>query len=471
MVLLSGVSPYPNSSRNIRASYMSINAKQIWEAALGRLQMEISQPSFETWLRDTVGISVDETIFTIGVPTPFVAEWLERRMYPFLQKTVREIAATDLDLQFKVVQKELPSRGKVQQKPALGKTERGFVPIPKRLGIDLSKKHTFENFVVGESNQLAFAAASMIALRPGESYNPLFLHGGAGLGKTHLLQAIVLAARENSTSCLYTTAEQFTNDFIGAIRSRNNERFNSKYRTVDILLVDDVHFFNGKKSTIEAFFHTCNDLHDSGRQIILSSSYDPSDPSLLDDRLRSRFAGGLIAAINPPDHDTRLSILSSKASSLQVSIEPEVVEAIAAQGWGNVRDLEGAINQIAAWTQFTGASISLEKALGLIPSLSLGPTIPTPSAKEVISKTASRFGVSPSDLTSGTRGRRASLARQVAMSVLSLGTPMTNKDIASLFSQKSSSSISKARNKVSSMEKSDPSFEKTVSSIRGALFR
>ena len=460
---------------------VNTTAKQVWETALGQLQLQVSRPSYETWLRDTVGLSIDHDLMTVGVLTPFAAEWLERRMYHLLQRTVGEVTRTAVTLQFQVVSPHQPnganssgaSPEELRSQPALAEQNRPDVSDSPRTNNSntpgINKRYSFDTFVVGKSNQLAHAAATAVAERPGEAYNPLFIYGEVGLGKTHLMHAIASDAAQRNFSYLYVTAEQFTNDFIRAIRGRSNEQFNAKYRSVDILLIDDIQFFNGKEQTLEAFFHTYNDLHNSGRQVVITCDCGPKALLQLDDRLRSRFEGGLIAEIQPPDLETRLAILSAKASSLGVPVGNEVFEFIATRVVSNIRELEGNLNRLAAWANFKNVPVSLELATVALPDLALKSTLSMPSPTEVIQKAAEHFDIAPDDITGRSRDRRSSLARQVTMTLLMTDFQLATKEIASLFGHRSASVITRACTKISSLQKNSPSFQQDLSSLRNAL--
>ena len=460
---------------------MKTTAQQVWETTLGQLQLQVSRPSYETWLRDTVGLSIDQDFMTVGVLTPFAAEWLERRMYHLLQRTVGEVTRTAVHLQFQVVSPHQSNGANgngvsheiLHSQPTLEESNQSDVPDGQHTSSSktpgINKRYTFDTFVVGKSNQLAHAAATAVAGRPGEAYNPLFIYGGVGLGKTHLMHAIARDAAQRHFSYLYVTAEQFTNDFIRAIRGRSNEQFNAKYRSVDILLIDDIQFFNGKEQTLSAFFHTYNDLHNSGRQIVITCDCGPKALLQLDDRLRSRFEGGLIAEIQPPDLETRLAILSAKASLLGVPVGNEVFEFIANRVVSSIRELEGTLNRLAAWAHFKNVPISLELAAAALPDLSLNRTLSMPSPTDVIQKTAEHFGVPLADITGHNRDRQSTLARQVAMTLLATDSHLATKDIAARFGHRSSSVITKACTKVSSLQKSSASFQEELSSLRDAL--
>ncbi len=449
-------------------------AQQVWETALGQLQLQVSRPSYETWLRDTVGISLDQDLLKVGVPTPFAAEWLERRMYQLIQRTVTGIANQPLHLQFHVVTQH--RNGRPQDNGATAPTTNGHPvsaePRPSNgneHAPGLNRRYTFDTFVIGKSNQLAHAAAAAIPDHPGEAYNPLFIYGGVGLGKTHLLHAIAHAAAHNQTSYLYVTAEQFTNDFIRAIRGRKTEEFRAKYRSIDILLLDDIQFIAGKEQTQEVFFHTFNDLHNANRQIVVTCDRSPKVLPLLEDRLRSRFQGGLITDIQPPDLETRLAILQTKAAHLDSPVSDDVLMFIAERLLSNIRELEGSLNRLAAWAHFKNVPITLELASLALAELPSKPPASEPTPQAVINLVAKYYNLSCADIVSKRRDRRTTLARQVAISLLSSQSCLSPKEITSLFGQRDPSLITRACTRVNSLQNGNAAFREELSSLRTSI--
>ena len=397
--------------------------REVWRAVLGELQLQLPRPTFETWLRQTEGVGRDGQSLVVEVPTPFAVAWLERRMYQSIQKTVEKITQQPLDVQFRV------KTGGIQQtvEPSVagprpvGYDSDGLSPgaevRPSRLS-NLNSKYTFDSFVVGSSNRLAFSAAQAVCEAPGRSYNPLFIYSGVGLGKTHLLHAIGHVCAGRGLSVLYATSEQFTNEFISAIRNRTTEEFRHRYRSVQVLLMDDVHFLSGKEQTHEGFFHTFNDLHNSGNQVVISSDRPPKALALLEDRLRSRFEWGLITDINPPDLETRMAILMSKAEHLGVVLVENVIELIAKRVQKNVRELEGSLNRIVAFSQLMNTEINLESTSRILDDLSSDAARHSIDPEQII-KTVSRYTkVSPEELLGRSRTQKIAQARQVAMYLL-----------------------------------------------------
>ena len=458
---------------------MITGAQQVWETALGQLQLQVARPSYETWLKETVGLSLDQDLLTVGVPTLFAAEWLERRMYQLIHQTVKGITQQPLHLRFQVVShplgNELEANDHFPPDPKNGPAK-GNDPVVAPFDSHafsngnghargVRERYTFENFIVGASNQLAYAAASTVASCPGQAYNPLFIYANVGLGKTHLLHALAHAAAQNDLNYLYVTTEQFTNDFIRALRGRKTEEFRAKYRSVDLLLVDDIQFIAGKEQTQEVFFHTFNDLHNANRQIVVTCDRNPKSLPSVEDRLLSRFEWGLIADIQPPDLETRIAILTTKAAQLGVHVGIDVIEFIAERVSTNIRELEGSLNRLTAWAQFKGEPITLELASIALPHLVNQPARQHISPDAIIAAVAEHFAVSPAAITGRSRERRTTLARQVAIALLVSEKVLPSTDISSLFGGRDKSVLSRACTKVASLQSTDSKFKQELSSI------
>ena len=318
-----------------------MNVEQAWQSVLGQLQMEMPRASFDTWVRDTKPLSYQDGTLTVGVRNAYARDWLESRLASTVSRLLVGIMNASVAVNFivngndaEVIADEasLPS---AQPEPALV-FEQSVRPS------NMNPRYLFETFVVGSGNRLAHAACLAVAEKPARAYNPLFLYGGVGLGKTHLLHAIGNACHARGLNVLYVSSEEFTNDMINAIRTHTNQAFREKYRSADVLLVDDIQFIAGKESTQEEFFHTFNTLHGQDKQIIVSSDRPPKSLNTLDERLRSRFEWGLTADIQPPDLETRLAILRSKAERTGRQVPDEILESIARRVQSNIRELEGA---------------------------------------------------------------------------------------------------------------------------------
>lgn len=413
--------------------------RRVWDAALGRLELQVTRPSFDTWLRGTIGIAVDEDTLVVSVPTPFAAEWLEQRMTSLVEQAIAAIDSDIHHVAFKVLAGESePQRAAA---PVSDVTE---APVEtsnhSRQRFAFNPHYSFDAFVVGGSNQLAYAASMAVADTPGTAYNPLFLYGAVGLGKTHLLHAIGARASEQGKSVAYVTCEQFTNEFLAAIRERSSEQFRARYRTVDILLLDDIQFIAGKEGTQEGFFHTFNALHDSGRQVVITCDRHPSALPLLEERLRSRFEWGLTADIGSPDYETRVAMVQRFSATAPVAVPEDVVHFIAERAPANIRSLQGLVTRITAMAHFTNVPVSLalaQSSLGSAVAQDTGTSTP----KSAIAAVAAHFGLPPSALVSGQRDRTTSAARQLAMYVLSRYFNVSLEEIGSVLGNRDRTTV------------------------------
>jgi chromosomal replication initiator protein len=303
-----------------------MEANQAWQTVLGQLQMEMPRASYDTWVRDTRPLGYDDGLLTIGVRNAYARDWLESRLSSTVSRLLIGIMNRTVDVQFIVSQNET-AESKPESETQAVDEEHETPSIQSATASLMNPRYTFENFVVGSGNRLAHAACQAVAEKPARAYNPLFLYGGVGLGKTHLLHAIGNACIARGLNVLYVSSEEFTNDLINAIRTQTTPAFRDKYRTADVLLVDDIQFIAGKESTQEEFFHTFNTLHGQDKQIIVSSDRPPKSMVTLEERLRSRFEWGLAADIQPPDLETRQAILRYKAESSGRHVPDEIIEA------------------------------------------------------------------------------------------------------------------------------------------------
>jgi chromosomal replication initiator protein len=410
--------------------------REIWETALGDLQVQVSKPNYRTWFSKTIGLSYEDNKFVIGVPNTFAAEYLEKNQRALIEKALIGLTSPDVQLVFQV-------NGKSHHQPAKAENN-SAIPITPPSYIRLNPDYVFDSFVEGSGNRLARAAALSVAQNPGHSYNPLFIYGGAGLGKTHLLHAIGQAAAANHINVICTSAEQFTNEFVTALRERTTEDFRNKYRSIGMLLVDDIHFIGGKEQTEESFFHTFNELHNTNRQIVITSDCPPRSMPLLEERLRSRFEWGLIVDIQPPDYATRLAILQSKAHQKNVGLPVEVLEFIARDKQSNVRALEGSLNRVVAFARLLKTTPTLEIASRALEDVAEKEYLPndiTPTS--IIEAVAESFQLSREVLVGRQRDKETALARRLAMyvirqetncSLVQIGQELGNRDAASVTS-------------------------------------
>jgi chromosomal replication initiator protein len=436
------------------------SAPEIWEAALGELQVQVSKQNYRTWLEKTVGLSHRDNQFVVGVPNAFVAEYLDKKQRSLIEKTLIGLTTGNITVAFQVDSSQQNSPGScgVRRQTNTG------------IGCSLfNSRYTFSSFIIGNCNRLAHTVALGIAENPGRSHNPLFIYGGAGLGKTHLLHAIGHVALANHIKVLYVSAERFTNEFVTAICERKTEQFNNKYRSVDMLLVDDIQFIIGKEQTEESFFHTFNELHNTNRQIALTSDLPPKSLSSLPDRLRSRFEGGLTVAIGPPDFETRLAILQAKAEQQGVQIPLESLEFIAHQVEQNIRELEGMLNRVVAYAELVRGEATPELAAKAIEVLA-GPQIATTPCL-VIEAVASSFHLTPADLKTRKRDKETALARQVAMYLIRQETGCSLAQIGSELGGRDHSTVIHACEKIAGEINASPSLRRKILDIQQALHR
>jgi chromosomal replication initiator protein len=431
-------------------------AQEIWEAALGELQLQVSKSNYRTWFKGTRAIACQDGQFTISVPNAFTAEYLDKKQRSLIEKTLLGLTGGNISVQFQLdAGPANPTTGTIHQQRNEPEDS------------SYNPKYTFETYITGRCNRMAHSAALAAAQSPGQGYNPLFIYGGSGLGKTHLLQAIGNLAQANGVSVLYASGEQYTNDFITAIRERKMEEFHTKYREIDLLMIDDIHFIGGKEQTEENFFHTFNELHNSNRQIVATSDRPPRAMSLLEDRLRSRFEGGLAIDIQPPDLETRLSILKAKAENTGVELPSDVLEFIAKRIKKNVRELEGGLNRVIAYSRLLRIKPNVELATKALADISSNATDGSRSSSSILLYTiASSFHLTPDDLAGRRRDKEVALARQVAMFLLKKQNNCSLAEIGAFFGGRSPSTVSHACEKISDSIKASPLLRRKIQDIK-----
>ena len=450
------------------------STREIWKAVLGELQLQLPRPTFETWLKHTDGVSYDEHQFVVEAPTPFAVAWLERRMYNAIQKTVEKVTDRPLDVVFRVRQGHEAENGSVTSSGQTLELESGQDEIQVKPQAQppaaFNPKYTFDSFVVGPSNQLAYSAARAVADAPGKSYNPLFIYSGVGLGKTHLLHAIGHAAASRGLAVRYVTSEQFTNDFITSIGNRTTEAFRQRYRSVEVLLLDDVQFMSGKEQTHESFFHTFNDLHNSGHQVVITSDRPPKALALLQDRLRSRFEWGLLADIQPPDLETRMAILVSKAKNLGIRVGESVIELIAKRVHKNVRELEGSLNRMVAQAELMSEPITVQSASRILEELTADTERHAIDPERILEAVSNHFRVGTDSLLARGRTQKIAHARQVAMYLLINELEMTPTQVGRLLGGRDHATVIHGAGKINGEINEDTHLRREVLSIKEAIF-
>jgi len=456
------------------------SAKQIWDTTLGELQLQVTEANYETWLKNTTGLDFQNHNFTVGVPSVFVSEWLTKRLSSLIKKTLMSVTGQKkLQVQFVVTPgtppktstekntEELPAAPTQIVDDSPYDNRNGYSPQPQ-----FKPHYTFESFIVGSSNRLAYAAALGVAENPGHSYNPLFIYGGVGLGKTHLLQAIGnIIAKNNGARIVYVSGEQFTNEFINAIRGRTTEEFRNKFRGVDLLLVDDIQFISGKEQTQEGFFHTFNDLHNGNRQIVLTSDRPPKAMALLEERLRSRFEWGLLADIQPPDLETRIAILQYKADNQGAVVSPEVIDFLAHRIQSNIRELEGSLNRIVAYSRLTRTTLTPQLVEQILHDMTVdGARRTLPEPQVILEAVARYFNLTIADLNGKNRDRQLVRVRQIAMYLIREETHLALSHIGDLLGGRDHSTIVHGYQKIAADINSDHQLRRDVLAIRETVY-
>ncbi len=443
-----------------------MDAEKAWQSALGQLEMEMPKASFETWVRDTRFFSYDDGIFTISVRNAYARDWLESRLTSTVARLLMGIMNRAVDVAFVV---NGNGNGATVSEPSLADESPSSSPnlLQGERSHTLNPRYTFDNFIVGPNNRLAHAASQAVAENPATAYNPLFLYGGVGLGKTHLLHAIGNYCQEHGQRVLYVSSEEFTNDMINAIRSHTTQAFRDKYRSADVLLVDDIQFIAGKESTQEEFFHTFNTLHGQNKQIIVTSDRPPKSLITLEERLRSRFEWGLTADIQLPDLETRLAILRSKAERLGHTVPAEIMELIAHKVQSNIRELEGALNRIVAFAELSG--LALTPQLVEVALADLLPQRGDLKPGAVVDMVAKTFNLSVDRLLSPDRSRDVALPRQIAM-YLMRETNISLPQIGMALGGRDHTTVMYACEKVADLLERDDKFRRQVVQIREMLY-
>jgi len=442
-------------------------AHGLWETALAQLQLQVTRPNFDTWLKDTVGMQFDDGLFVVGAPNDFATAWLTTKLRPLVAKTLSGIVGQPVDVVFRLLNGG-PNGGTITE--PLFAPEAASSPLPVRPMPQprLNPRYTFERFVVGPENRLAHAASLAVSEKPGAVYNPLFIYGATGLGKTHLLHAIGHAAWASHHRILYATSEQFTNEFVESIRQGRTEEFRAKYRYLDILLIDDVQFLAGKERTQEEFFYTLNDLHSASSQIVISSDRSPHLISLLEDRLRSRFEWGLIADIQPPVLETRLAILRAKSIEQRIDLPSDVLHFLAERSKHNIRELEGSFNRLVAHARLLRAEITLDLAIqALAPVAPRERTYPNPDV--VIKAVGEYFSLSPQDLCGKSRVREIADARHICMYLLREDAHQRTTDIGRLLGGRDHATVIHGLRKIESALATDIQLARQIAEIRALI--
>ena len=462
-------------------------ANKIWDSVLGKVELEIPKPSYDTWLRSTRGISCTSEQFIVETPNAFTAQYLEDRMLDMLEQELRTIVEFEIKLKFTVINEnsnnhtysENPGAAPYSRNEQTAKytTDNDDLfredlsenqPRSNVGSYNFNPKYTFENFIVGNSNQLAYAGAKAVSENPGDTFNPLVIHSPVGLGKTHLLQAIGHETKAKGLVTLYVTSEEFTNQYVMAIQNGQTEEFRDKYRKIDVLLIDDIQFLIGKEQTQEGFFHTFNSLHVENKQIVVASDRHINELRTLESRITSRLTGGLVADIQFPQLETRVAILNGKVQQKRYDIPLEVIEFLGERIQSNIRELEGLLNKVVAWAQFRDEPITLESVKRMVGDSQINTKKPV-SDSTILSEVSNYFGVTSDEIIGPRRSKSYLLPRQVTMFLLREETSLSLSAIGKILGGRDHSTVIHGHEKVASLINSDNKLRSDVLAIRNNL--
>ena len=441
-----------------------MNIDQAWQSVLSQLQSEMPKASFETWVGDTRPLALENGSLTVGTPNAFARDWLESRLASTVSRLLVGILDSNVAVNFVVAASDEPEASPAE--PTSGDADPAFVRRPYHSA--LNPRYTFESFVVGSGNRLAHAACQAVAEKPAKAYNPLFLYGGVGLGKTHLLHAIGNFCYTRGLNVLYVSSEEFTNEIINAIRTHTTQAFREKYRSADVLLVDDIQFIAGKESTQEEFFHTFNTLHGQDKQIIVSSDRPPRALVTLEERMRSRFEWGLAADIQPPDLETHLAILRAKADRAGRMIPDDILETVARRVQSNIRELEGALNRIVAFADLSGQPLTaglVEAALA-----DLLPQRQTVLPEKIVELVAREWKTSVEAILGRDRTQKIAEPRQVAMYLMRKETDASLPQIGAAIGGRDHTTVMYAIGKIENQIETRAELRKRVVNIKQQLY-
>ncbi|MEC2334281.1 chromosomal replication initiator protein DnaA [Bacillus subtilis] len=443
------------------------NILDLWNQALAQIEKKLSKPSFETWMKSTKAHSLQGDTLTITAPNEFARDWLESRYLHLIADTIYELTGEELSIKFVIPQNQdvedfMP---KPQVKQAVKEDTSDF---PQNM---LNPKYTFDTFVIGSGNRFAHAASLAVAEAPAKAYNPLFIYGGVGLGKTHLMHAIghYVIDHNPSAKVVYLSSEKFTNEFINSIRDNKAVDFRNRYRNVDVLLIDDIQFLAGKEQTQEEFFHTFNTLHEESKQIVISSDRPPKEIPTLEDRLRSRFEWGLITDITPPDLETRIAILRKKAKAEGLDIPNEVMLYIANQIDSNIRELEGALIRVVAYSSLINKDINADLAAEALKDIIPSSKPKVITIKEIQRVVGQQFNIKLEDFKAKKRTKSVAFPRQIAMYLSREMTDSSLPKIGEEFGGRDHTTVIHAHEKISKLLADDEQLQQHVKEIKEQL--
>ncbi len=447
----------------------------LWQAVLGEIELSVSRASYITWFKNTRLLRQKDNVLVVGVPNVFIKQQLERKFTDLITATLKKNGVRPERIEFKIHSVGVGSYKKTEDEPVIlaqtsQKTNKPVSSLTHTYRQGLNERYTFENFVVGSGNELAYAACQAIAQNPGTKYNPLFVYGGVGIGKTHLIQAVgnAISVKKPSAHVVYISTEQFVQEFLDAIRYKKNTDFAGFYRSADVLIVDDMQFIAGKEKTQEEFFHTFNALHQANKQIIISSDKPPKEIPTLEERLRSRFAWGMSIDMQNPDFETRCAIVQTKATVHGIKLNQNVVEYLATHAQTNIRELEGALNQLLAFCEMRG----LEPDIAIATSL-LGASKSRPkhiNAKQVVERTAKHFQLPMEDILGPKRDKDIVVPRQIAMYMLRSELHLSFPKIARELGRKDHTTAIHSVEKIEKESAIDADIRSAIAEIKERLY-
>jgi chromosomal replication initiator protein len=438
---------------------IELTAEGVWNEISGRLREALNENTFSTWFAHVDAARITDDEFVLTVPNNFTREWIEGHFLGLIGAALAEIAG-EHSIRLELA-KQSENTARVEPKPS----------EQPQTGIGMNSKYTFDSFVIGSSNRFAHAAALAVAEAPAQAYNPLFIYGGTGLGKTHLLQAIAQYVGEHpgNLSVRYVTSETFMNDFINSLRDKRIEGFKQRYRTYHLLLVDDVQFFENKERIQEEFFHTFNSLYESGSQIVMSSDRPPRDIATLEERLRSRFEWGLITDIQPPDLETRIAILRKRVKTDNINADPQVLTFIASRVSTNIRELEGALTRVVAFCSLTGRPMTEDLAQDVLKDVFPQGDLPQVTIERIQEIISDRFGLSLDELCGDRRSQNIVYPRQVAMYLSRELTDSSLPKIGKQFGGRDHTTVIHATSKIARMIREDRSVYNLVQELTARI--
>ena len=459
---------------------LRMNTSHLWQAALGELELLLSKPNFNTWFKETYVVSYENDRIIVGVPNGFTKQYLEKKYHPIIIKALRNVSQCPVK---DVIYKVEFSEHRPKSIDGVFIKEVVFAPaVVSNAGAsrndaalhynNLNPRYTFSNFIVGKYCELANAACHAVAAGPGEVYNPLFLYGGVGLGKTHLLQAVghEILAEHPEKKVLFVTCEKFTNDFIQAVRSGRVKELKDLYRGVDVLLIDDIQFLSSKEGTQEEFFHTFNTLHQTNRQLVVSSDRPPKAIPAIESRLLSRLEWGMIADITTPDLETRIAILDAKCKERGLSVSKDIINYIATIIHNNIRELEGALNRVIAYSQLNVAPLTFEKIKQILSSITSTPAKKSLSPKQIIHIVAEFYNINITDVTGVCRKRELTIPRQIVMFLLREETKCSFPAIGAELGGRDHTTAIHAYNKIKKEIDGSPKIKEEIDLIRQRIY-